>query len=111
MGTPNSTRIEFNVSSIKDPVVQDILQSIRDYLRDFPFFNGDWKFYTFTFTQGEDNKRIPHGFKFTPTDVLQTAIIGDAAIIWNYDLFDSTYLDLTISGACTVRAFIGRVNA
>lgn len=111
MGTPNNSRIEFEISRVQDPIVQDILQSVRDYLRDFAFFNGDWKFMTYTFTQGEDNKKIPHGFKFTPTDILQTAIIGDAAIIWNYDLFDSVNLDVTISSACTVRAFIGRMNA
>lgn len=111
MGTPNNSRIEFELSRITDPIVQDILQSIRDYLRDFAFFNGDWKFFVLDFPQAVDNLKVPHGFKFTPTDVLQTAIIGEASIIWNYDLFDQTNLDVTISSPCTVRAFIGRMNA
>lgn len=111
VGTLNNTRLEFEISRVEDPILKDILQSIRDFIRDFPFFNADWKFFEFRFSKGEDNKKIPHGFKFTPTDVLQTAIIGEAAIIWNYDLFDETNLDVTISSACTVRAFIGRVTA
>lgn len=111
MGTLNNSRIEFELSRVEDPVVKDILQSVRDYLRDFAFFNGDWKFFTLTFASAVDNLKVPHGFKFTPTDILQTAIIGDAGVIWNYDLFDATNLDVTISSPCTVRAFIGRMNA
>lgn len=101
-------KVEFELSGIKDPVVQDVLQSIRDFLREFPLFSGEWKFFEFTFTQGEDYKKIPHRLKFTPKDVIQTAIIGEAGVIWNYDLFDSTNLNVTVSDACTVRAFIGR---
>ncbi len=106
-------QVEFELSGIQDPILRDVLQSIRDFLREFPLFSGEWKFYEFVFTQGEDNKKIPHRLKFTPKDILQTAIIkdvdsGDASIIWNYELFDSTNLDVTVSGPCTVRAFIGR---
>lgn len=111
MGTLNNSRIEFELSRVSDPIIQDILQSIRDYLRDFAFFNGDWKFFTLTFPQAIDNLKVPHGFKFTPTDILQTAIIGEANIIWNYSLFDADNLNVTISSPCTFRGFIGRMNA
>lgn len=100
--------MEFELHKIKDPNLVDVLQSIRDFMRDFPLFSGQWKFFEISFTGGVDNMKIPHRLKFTPKDILQTAIIGDANIIWNYDLFDSINLDVTVSGACTVRAFIGR---
>lgn len=102
--------LDFDVTGIDDETTKSVLQRIRDFHRDFPFFRGDWIFFTYTFTQAEDNKKIPHNLTFTPTDILQTAIIGDAAIIWNIDKFDKTNLDVTISSPCIVRAFIGRMN-
>jgi hypothetical protein len=82
-----SLRIDFDVSQVEDRSTKDILQRIRDYLRDFPLFNGDWKFFQFTFDVAEDRKKIPHGLNFRPLDVLQTAIINpeDGAVIWHID--------------------------
>lgn len=100
--------IEFELSGIKDEKLRDVLQSVRDFLRDFPLFNGDWKFFELSFVGPVDEMKIPHGLKFKPIDVLETAIIGEASVIWNYSLFDSTNLNVTVSSACTVRAFIGR---
>lgn len=53
------------------------------------------------------NYRFAHHLNFIPTDIIQTSLIGGSSLVWNYELFDSTYLDITTSGACTVRAFIG----
>ncbi len=106
------TRIDYDVGPVNDSSTRDILQRIRNFIRDFPLFNGDWKFFEITFERGEDSKKIPHGLTFIPKDVIQTAIINGtddaAAVIWNYSYFDETYLDVTVSSACTVRAFIGR---
>jgi len=103
-------QIEYELSGVKDPIVRDVLQSIRDFLRKFTLFSGEWEVFEFVFTQAEDNIKIPHRLKFTPKDILQTAIIGDAGVIWHYDLFDSTNLNVTVSSACTVRALIGRLK-
>lgn len=100
--------VEFEISRVQDPAVQDILQSIRDFLRDFPLFSGNWKFFELSFSQVEVNKKIPHNLGFQPKDIIQTSLTGLGDVEWNYDDFDSTNLDVTVNGACVVRAFIGR---
>lgn len=100
--------LTIDISRIQDIATKDAMQRIKEFIAAFPLFNGNWQFYEFVFTKGQDNIKIPHGLTFKPIDVIQTAIIGDAGVIWNYSLFDTTNLNLTVSSACTVRAFIGR---
>lgn len=50
-----------------------------------------------------------HGLNFQPKDVIPLAITPDTATAtWKYDSFSRDSVYLTISAACTIRAFIGR---
>jgi hypothetical protein len=53
------------------------------------------------------NYRYPHKLGFVPEDVIQTSLRGAGAVTWNYDQFNRDYLDVTTTGACVVRAFVG----
>ena len=53
------------------------------------------------------NYKHPHGLGFQPKDIVQTSKTGAGAITWNYDNFDTTHIDLTTTGACVVRAYVG----
>ena len=100
-------RLTVELSRIQDPVLQDVLQSIKDYLADLPMNLADWEFFEVVFTQAETNKKIPHKLKFIPQDVIQTAKLGSGAVTFNYSLFNNTTIDITTTGACTVRFYLG----
>lgn len=88
----------------------ELLQSYFDKNRQLE----DFQHVELTFTGAAVNYKYPHGFSFTPADIVQTSLKGPGTVTWNYALFDGTNLDLTIAGTPTVanpiivRAFIGR---
>lgn len=92
---------------IPDDYVRENFIRIKRFLVAQPILRGEWKFFEIDFSQGADNLKFPHGFSFMPKDIIQTSIIGSGLVTWNYDLFDATNLDITVSEACTVRAFVG----
>lgn len=95
------------LDKIEDDYAKENFKRIGDFLLKFPFFRGEWKFFELVFTQAETNKRLPHGLGFKPTDIIETSITDGEAIIYNRSLFDKEYIDVTTTGACTVRCFIG----
>lgn len=96
-----------SIEGVKDMIARENFLKISEFVRDENLLLSGFKFYEIIFTQAETNKKIPHRLGFTPKDVLQTSLIGDGAINWNYTLFDKEFLDVSTSDACTVRAFIG----
>lgn len=101
-------KLVIELSRIQDPILQDVLQSVKEHINDLPLNLGEWEFFELVFTQAETNKKIPHRLKFIPKDVIQTGIVGAGSVTFNYALFDSTNIDVTTTAACTVRFFLGR---
>ncbi|MCP3682930.1 MAG: hypothetical protein GY861_09590 [bacterium] len=99
--------IDINTESIEDEVLRDNFVKIREEFEEALFNRFTGKHFEITFTQAETNFKYPHNLGFWPKDVLQTFITGAGAVTWNYGLFDGDDLDITTTGACTVRAFIG----
>ena len=96
------------LDNLVDDRVRYNFQTILEYIRRVPILRGEFKHFELTFTKAETNKRIPHNLGFLPLDVIQTRLTGSGAITWNYSLFTDTFLDVTTTNACVVRAFIGR---
>jgi hypothetical protein len=69
---------------------------------------GEWRFFIISIPSALTNFKYKHNLTFTPTDIIQTSVIGVGVITFNYDKFDKENLDITTTGACTVRAFVGR---
>lgn len=86
---------------------RDNFARLNIFLRDVPFLRGKWVFFTYTFSAAVTNLKIPHNLGFMPQDVIQTSLVGAGALTWNYALFDKTNVNMTTTGACTVRAFVG----
>lgn len=100
--------IKLLVKETIDEITRENMQRIQKELSSTQvILNGQWKFFELVFTAAVTNFKYPHKFTFTPHDVIQTSLIGSGALTWNYGLFDSTNLDITTTGACTVRAFVG----
>lgn len=100
-------RPDLILKDIQDRWIRENFFRIDKFFRQFPFFKGNWVFFEFSFESAVTAKRLPHGLRFRPKDVIQTSLVGPGALTWLYADFDSENLVVTTSGACTVRAFVG----
>ena len=99
------------LSNIRDTESRENFQKIEQFIRLDNLISSGFKFFELQFTKAETNKRIPHGLGFVPKDVIQTSSIGSGAPTWNFASFNSEFLDITTTGPCVVRAFIGSYAA
>jgi hypothetical protein len=67
----------------------------------------NFRFFDLVFSSATSNFLVAHGFTYIPQDVLVTKIIGPGTVTFNYGLFDGTNVNITTSGACRVRFFVG----
>lgn len=91
---------------ISDPYIRDNFNRLMAYLKSNSLLAG-FKHVEIKFDSAEDNRKVPHGLNTAPKDVIQTSLTGTGVVTWNYDRFDDTFLDVTASGPCVVRAFYG----
>lgn len=93
---------------VEDEFSQENFVRLQSYLNNHTLLKGEFKFFEFFFDAAVTNKQITHKLPFVPKDVLTLHVSNGATVTWNYDTFTATYVDVTTSGSCTLRAFIGR---
>lgn len=98
---------EFILKDVEDPYIRENFKRLANFMQKFPFFRGEWEFFTIDIGVAVTNLKLAHGLGFKPLDVIQTAKTGAGDITFNFDLFSDTELDITTTGACSVRCFIG----
>lgn len=98
------------VTRVKDATLREVLQTVDENFQEDALSKADFAFFEITVTGAVTNKKIPHSLGFQPKDVIQTSKTGAGSLTWNYDQFDVTNLDITTTGSCVVRAFIGRYS-
>lgn len=104
------------IQEVSDYFLRENFRKTKDFIGLQQILNGDLKLYEIVITGNKTNFIYAHNQKFIPKDVVQTSAVfsaGVGAVVWNYSLFDGTYLNLTTSGmgstdTCTVRALVGR---
>ena len=107
-------RFELIKKDIADPWVVENFDRIQIFINDSQLIQGSWRFFQYSFTQNATNLKISHDLGFVPLDLIQTSARGLGAIVWNYNGFTATQLDVTISGTPTVgrplivRGFLGK---
>lgn len=100
--------IKLLVKEITDELIRENFKRLQKELTvNQVILKGEWKFFELNFTEAVTNFKYPHKLGFVPKDIIQTSLIAEGALIWNYELFDSENLDITTTEACVVRAFIG----
>lgn len=103
--------IRLLVKEIKDTYVLENFRRLKEYINAVNLLDGQFTFREITIPAGMANFRYSHKMGFKPRDVIQTSLLiapGDT-FTWNYDLFTTSFLDITTTGTSpvTVRAFIG----
>jgi len=91
---------------VQDQVAQENFVRLQDFLTATPGLH-NFRHMSVTIPQAAVNYKIPHKLGFIPLDIVQTSLTGAGALTWNYAEFDREFLDVTITGACVVRFFVG----
>lgn len=105
MSSKKNRAPQLNLNQIADQVLRDNLKALQDFGKSLLFQN--FRFFEITIPEAVTHMRYPHNLGYLPKDVLQSSLIGAGSLTWNYDKFDQDNLDITTTGACVVRAFIG----
>ena len=97
---------------IEDQHIQTNFERIQTYLNEDTLGKGVFKFFEI-FLEDKSGAypatlKYAHNLNYVPKDVILTNVSSGVTVTFNYDSFDNTNLDITISGATTIRAFIGR---
>lgn len=100
----------FLLAEIKDEIVRENFGRLIDLLKGLPIVTSQMKFFEYTFTSAVTNLQIRHNLGFRPLDLIQSSVVGGATVTWNYDRFTNDFLDVTTSGSCVVRGFVGRYD-
>lgn len=111
--------LNYFTREIQDAYIRENFQRLREYFRNDPVVQSQFTFATYDISDKSPSpaypftQDVPHALKFTPTDVILLSVTNDdaASVTFNYDDFTDTTLNITVSAACTVRAFVGRYGA
>lgn len=118
------------VKEITDTYVRENFQRIKDWATRSALFRMDPQFFEIQVPvpagatsvgvgpDPKDNFLFPHRLGYTPRDILMTSAIGSGTITWNYAKFDSTNLNLSITGITpsdqatvfTIRVLVGNYS-
>ena len=92
---------------IEDNYLQENFLRIEREINSQDLLRGQWKFFELDFSKSVTNFRFQHRLPFLPKDVIQTSLTGVGALTFNYDLFTKEHLDVSTTGPCVVRFFVG----
>jgi hypothetical protein len=94
-------------NEITDPFIKENFERLTKIINNQPLMRGEWEFFEVSFPAAVTNFKFKHNLGFKPRDVIETSKIGAGSITFNYSAFDATNIDITTSGALTVRFFAG----
>lgn len=99
--------MKFFLKEIQDLYAQANFEMIKDFIKSQIILRFQWTFVAFETDVAVTNKKIRHSLGFVPKDLIETFKTGAGTITYNYDNFDTEFIDLTTTGPCKVRFLIG----
>lgn len=103
--TPASSPL-LQIKEINDTYIQGNFKNLREYFnKQNQLLN--FVFVEFNFPAAVTNQKIAHSLGLIPQDVIITRITGAGTATLNWGLFDASNLDVTTTGACRIRLFVG----
>lgn len=91
---------------VDDLVARKCFQNLNDYFSNQNQFYG-FNFFEVVFTTATANKLVKHGLTYIPQDVVVLRVTGTGNVTFNFGLFDTSNVNLTVTGPCRVRFFVG----
>ncbi len=99
--------LDLILKDIDDKYVRENFFRIKKSIDKQSILRGEWVFFEIEFDQAVDDFDFPHNLSFLPKDILLTSITNQASVIFNYDAFTKTNLNLTVNDPCVIRFFAG----
>lgn len=97
---------QLNVKEFQDLYLRKNFENLKSYFSSENQLLG-FKFFEVNFTAAANNQKISHGIGVTPQDVILTRLTGSGTLTLNWGLFDNKNIDVSVSGPCRVRFFVG----
>ena len=91
---------------IKDPLLRRNFQNLASYFASNGQLDG-FIFMEQIFTQAQKHFQPAHNLGLIPTDIILCRLTGPGSVTFNFGLFTTKLLDITVTGACRVRFFFG----
>ncbi len=102
----NQVSPQLTTKEISDTYIKKNFDELNKYFAaQNQFLN--FRFFELVFTAATASYSVAHGFSFAPQDVMVMKLIGPGNVTFNYGLFDTSNINITTSGACRIRFFIG----
>lgn len=102
-------KLALYTAEIADRFIRDNFRKIQEALRAEPILKPDFRFFEFDFTNGAVTQTDKsHGLGYLPKDVILLSASNSADVIFHYDDFTKTSVNITTSAACKIRCLIGR---
>lgn len=99
--------IDLIIEGVKDELARENFGRLIEQLSNMTFLKGDWRFIEFSVGIATTNFKFAHGLNFIPKDVIVTSSLGAGVATFNIASFTRTHIDVTTTGACAIRAYIG----
>jgi hypothetical protein len=94
------------IQQIQDTYLRKNFENLQTYFNDENQLLG-FRFFEYIFTKAENNFKFKHGLKTPPKDIIVTQITGPGTMSFNVGLCDTTFADISVTGPCRVRFFLG----
>lgn len=98
--------LENLLPDVTDNVMKELLTRLVEYFRNQNQLQ-DFKHIEFETDAAVTNLKISHGLGFVPKDIVRTKLVGVGSLTFNHDQFDTSFLDVTTTGAVRFRGFVG----
>ena len=92
---------------IEDNYLQENFLRIEKEVNSQDILRGQWKFFEVEFTKSIANFKFQHRLTYLPKDVILTSTKGTGVASFDFDLVTATHLDITTTGPCIIRFFVG----
>jgi len=93
---------------IEDEFAQENFKRLSDYSEKYPLFRCNFQFLQIEIPKAVTNFKYQHNLGFQPLDVIIMHNKNNVSVTLNYTKFDATNIDITASGATTLRCLVGR---
>lgn len=97
---------QLNVKEFQDLYLRKNFENLKKYFSTENQLLG-FQFFELNFTAASANQKVAHGLGVVPQDIISTRMTGAGILTFNWGLFDDKSLDITVTGPCRVRFFVG----
>jgi hypothetical protein len=99
--------ISLKLHLIQDRAIRDVLKAVENFLNLQSLLRGEWTYIEFNFETEKTNFKLRHNLGFIPRDFIQTYVSGAGTLFINWHNTDREYIDVSATGPCVVRGFLG----